>query len=290
MIKFQENINGKLGGEQGLVFDIASITKVFTTILICIAVEKDLLKLDDLVYKFLPNFAQSQLTIQDLLIHKAEFGVSMGELRARFTDLKQGISELQIVGGERMDSNYQNLTFIYLGLVLEKIYSKSLGDIFRDFFANLGLNETFCGDDLSGCKFQFVPTEGEIVGTTHDESARIMGGIRGNAGIFSTAKDLGILAQKLLRFEILSEEFVKTHLLKNYNSSTRKQSLGFWLEIPSVKTSLNLLSHTGFTGGLFAIDFENQKFAIYLTNRTIMGREYQEHKKEWQKLIDNLSS
>jgi CubicO group peptidase (beta-lactamase class C family) len=292
MLRFQKNINGKIEGDKNLIFDIASITKVFTTLLICRAIESKKLKLSDVVSKFLLNFTKSPLTIYDLLTHKADFGVSMTDLRSKFTDLKVGVSSMEIENCVNLESNYQNLTFLYLGNILEIIYKKSIGDIFREFFVELDLKETYCGDRLLGCNLEFAPTEvvnGELtIRQTHDESARAWGGIAGNAGIFSTVKDLGILAKNILDFKILSEKFIKKQLLTNQNNDITPRSLGFWLYIPGVTTDKLLISHTGYTGGLFVLDFKNKKYAILLTNRTIIGRDYQDHKLEWQKLVDLL--
>ncbi len=261
-----------------LVFDIASITKVFTTLVLL----NSQINLDEPVSRYLQNFRQSRLSVKDLMIHNVDFGFGLSSIRdEQGSNFGQYLKNLQVDKNPLGKANYSNLQYIYLGFILEQLYSKKLGDIFRDLFSQIGITNTFAGDDLSQCKGKIPPTEkvdGKIIhGITHDESARLLGGIAGNAGIFSSGNDL----YKLLEF------IETTNLLNQFTEILPGQSLGFWTRVPGIEHQPNdTISHSGFTGGLIAISRADQKKHVILCNRTINGRNYQGHKKIWDNVLN----
>jgi CubicO group peptidase (beta-lactamase class C family) len=73
----------------------------------------------------------------------------------------------------------------------------------------------------------------EIKNITHDETARLFGGITGHAGIFATAPDLIKFAKLWLKNDTLKEL-----AFQNYNLTGKlSQGLGWWGRIPDNPTN-----------------------------------------------------
>jgi CubicO group peptidase (beta-lactamase class C family) len=111
-------------------------------------------------------------------------------------------------------------------------------------------------------------------GNVHDPSAAMLGGISGNAGLFSNAYDLAILGQMWLNggtyggARYLSESTVKLFTSHQENSH---RGLGF--DKPSRKSiigngaSQNSYGHTGFTGTCIWVDPDHKLVFVFLSNR-----------------------
>jgi len=116
-------------------------------------------------------------------------------------------------------------------------------------------------------------------GVVHDPLARIMNdGISGNAGVFSDADDLAILATALLNGgayngkRILSPQGVKamTTVPESLKQFGRTLGWDLYSDYSSNKgdlLSLNTYGHTGYTGTSIVIDPDNDIAIILLTNR-----------------------
>jgi CubicO group peptidase (beta-lactamase class C family) len=117
--------------------------------------------------------------------------------------------------------------------------------------------------------------DGELLrGTVHDPLARLRGGVSGNAGVFSTARDLSIYCRMLLNGgvwrgrRILSAAAVE-RLTTVYSHG---RALGFdvssgyaWIKGPHA--SPEAFCHSGYTGTSLVCDPTNDTYVIILTNR-----------------------
>ena len=114
-----------------------------------------------------------------------------------------------------------------------------------------------------------------MCGTVHDPTAALMGGISGNAGLFSNANDLAILSQMLLNGgEYGGERFLSDTTVELFTNRVRgHRGLGFdkpprtTSYIIGESASLASYGHTGFTGTCFWVDPENDLVYIFLSNR-----------------------
>lgn len=140
------------------VFEIASITKIFTAALIVKLSEEGKLSLNDDLSKFLPDFPNAKaITLRRLLNHTA--GVSdqtPPELRQpgfsrRDLDTATLIAEIAKRPADFAPGNnqsYSNAGYILLGAVIEKITGKRWYEAMQEsFFAPLGLQNTTYGID-----------------------------------------------------------------------------------------------------------------------------------------------
>ena len=163
------------------------------------------------------------------------------------------------------------------------IINTSTMDKFLDynFYNPLGCR-TLCYKPLRNFKRnRITPTEndkywrGQVIhGHVHDPSAALMGGVTGNAGLFSNATDLGIVFQMLLQGGAYGGK-------KYLNSSTINQFTNFQpgthrgigfdkgnkKNIIAPDASPNSYGHTGFTGTCVWVDPEQELVYVFLSNR-----------------------
>jgi len=182
---------------------------------------------------------------------------------------------------------YSCLNFMLLKEAVEKIAKEDLNTFVQDnFFSRLGAVTTTYNPLTKFDKSNIVPTEKDdflrkqlVQGYVHDEGAAFMGGISGNAGLFSNANDLAKLYQMWLNEgsyggeEYLSEKTTK--LFISTKSSSSRRGLGF--DKPEMRTNkssptspstpASTYGHTGFTGTCFWIDPDNNLIYIFLSNR-----------------------
>ena len=119
-------------------------------------------------------------------------------------------------------------------------------------------------------------------GEVHDETAALLNGVAGHAGLFSIAKDVSNLLQMLLdggcykNIQLIKPETVKLFTTRYSDESTR--TLGWDTKSEERSSAGNLFDitsfgHTGFTGTSVWIDPTRKLFVVFLTNRVYPSRE-----------------
>ena len=118
---------------------------------------------------------------------------------------------------------YSDLGFYFVPQIVESITNQSFESYLNDnFFEPLNLNH-ICFKPLNKLGINnIVPTEDDkcfrnqlICGDVHDQTAALMGGVSGHAGLFSNARDLAVMLQLLLNngyangTQFISEETIK---------------------------------------------------------------------------------
>lgn len=122
----------------------------------------------------------------------------------------------------------------------------------------------------------------QIQGEVHDETASMLGGVAGHAGLFSTAEDIAKVLQMLLqngRFndrQLIKPETVMLFTRRQSDKSTR--ALGWDTKSETGSSAGNLFGedsygHTGFTGTSVWTDPERKLFVVFLTNRVYPTRQ-----------------
>jgi CubicO group peptidase (beta-lactamase class C family) len=141
---------------------------------------------------------------------------------------------------------------------------------------------------------QILPTENDQIfrkellqGFVHDETAALMGGISGNACLFSTANDLAKLMQLFLQNgfyggkQYIDSTTVRLFTKTQFPNSENRRALGFDKPLkgpngknkfPAADASQLSFGHTGFTGTFVWADPENQTLFIFLSNRVYPTR------------------
>lgn len=272
-------------------FDLASLTKVIaTTTAIMQLVEANRLELDAPVARYWPSFGangKSAVTIRQLLAHTSGLApdLSLGrKARNRSGVLAEVIDEhLHAAPGGQVI--YSDINFLVLGELVHRITHRPL-DAYcrRRIFAPLGMRNTTFNPRrplLQRAAPTTADADGMRVGRVHDPTAARMGGVSGNAGLFSSADDLARFARMMLsagRFDgkrILKPETVASMAATESPLASQPwRGLGWALDAPLVANRSRLpatgtLYHTGYTGTAIWIDLVSKQFLIVLTNRVL---------------------
>ncbi|MEV6162608.1 serine hydrolase [Streptomyces sp. NPDC052052] len=273
------------------VFDLASVSKLFTSILAVQQIERGALELEEKVSSYLPDFAgggKQDITIRQLLTHTSGFRAWIPLYKAPTREGK-----LELLWNE-VPANppgtvylYSDLNLISLQLVLEKITGRTQDVLLREeITAPLGMHRTRYNPPASW-KPKIAATEdarlpwsgldrGLVWGEVHDENAYSLDGVAGHAGVFSCAWDLAILARTLLnggvygRARILSEESVDL-LFTDFNTAFPGDNHGLGFELyqhwyMGAMATPRTAGHTGFTGTCLVLDPTTDSFLIVLGN------------------------
>jgi CubicO group peptidase (beta-lactamase class C family) len=273
------------------VFDLASLTKaVATAPSLMLLVQRGRVKLDDPASKYLPAFGRAgkkKVTLRQLLVHYSGLPADLRQTKRRRITSKNALPRIyqtRLVAPPGQRFIYSDLGFVVLGKVVEKVTGQSLARFAHEnIFAPLGMDSTgFL--PRHGVIPNIAPTErlkegGMLRGQVHDPLASKLGGVAGDAGVFSTARDLARFCQMLLQHGRLNG--VEIFLPETVASMTSPQSpdgkpniRGFGWDIQSTYSSVKgsffsatSYGHTGYTGTSLWIDPETQAFLIILTNR-----------------------
>lgn len=187
---------------------------------------------------------------------------------------------------------YSCLNFILLKEVVEGASEKDLNTFLQDnFYKKLGASNTLYNPLTKFSKDDIVPTEKDdflrqqlLQGYVHDEGAAFLGGISGNAGLFSNANDIAKICQMWLNNGTYGEEkYVSketSRLFTSTKSATSRRGLGFdkpdmfnsRVSPTSPSASAEVYGHTGFTGTCFWVDPDTDLIYIFLSNRVNESR------------------
>jgi serine-type D-Ala-D-Ala carboxypeptidase len=271
------------------IFDLASVSKVVaTTVMAMILYERGLLALEMPIVSVLPEFSGSDLrraevTGRMLLAHSS--GLPAYEklyLRASTRDeLLRECFSTPLRNAPGSHAEYSDMGFILLGVALERIAGEPL-DAFcqREVFGPLGMSQTTFNPPASW-RPRIPPTGDDrtfrnriIRGEVQDENASVMGGVAGHAGVFSTASDLAVLAQALLRggAPIIQPQTLGVFTHREHSPPGTSRALGW--DTPSAPSqsgkyfAVSSYGHLGYTGTSLWIDPERQLAVALLTNRT----------------------
>jgi CubicO group peptidase (beta-lactamase class C family) len=270
------------------IFDVASLTKaVATTTAVMQLVETAELRLADRACMFIPQLdrpAARDITISQLLTHTAGFPggeVSHRHCRNR-TEMLEAVFSSDLVDLPGSRRVYDDLSFIILGCIIEKVTGASL-DAYCDarIFRPLAMSDTMFAPPPP-MRDRIIPTEidrdrgGLLRGIVHDENAYRLDGVAGHAGMFSTIRDLSRFSRMILgpRSEnasgVLSERSISSMSAPHWRDADGEYGLGWDRRQSRYMNGLadaDAIGHTGFTGTSMVISAATGSAMILLSNR-----------------------
>lgn len=277
------------------IFDLASLTKLFTGLMVMRLHEEGRLDLTAPITAYAPMFSrltgvsvaqvlgfELSLTTTERLdaqtspeaAHKLLFDIRPGEVTGRAYSDMHAMVLRHVVEGAAQES--------YAALLNERI------------LAPLGMRNTYLvvpEDKRSLCvscdrehrleRGRYILRDGVTPGTPHDPKARVLFPEPcGHAGLFSTRGDLVKLCQGLLKAEVISRDGLIA-MSRNRTGYQRpdgsyqqylgaqcyvKHPLQRFSEVP-VYESDKAISLSGFTGHHLSVDVETGVFALFLGSR-----------------------
>ena len=275
--------------DDSTLYDIASLSKVVVTTTAAMQlVEDDRLQLDSTVAYYLPEFAvngKTHIRIRNLLMHDSGLEAFRPFHMSSVPDsaVLDSILTAPLAYATGSKTVYSDFGMITLGKVIERISGQTLDAYAREhIFTPLAMSHSGYNPPDSQ-RQRCAPTEVDRVwrkrlvqGTVHDETAALLGGVAGHAGVFSTAADLARFARLLLGGGSLDgRRIVGASTLASFTTrqSTRSgRSLGWDLRSASGSSagqyfSMRSFGHTGFTGTSIWVDPVARVAVVFLTNR-----------------------
>jgi CubicO group peptidase (beta-lactamase class C family) len=273
------------------VFDLASVSKLFTSLLAVQQIERGALELEGKVAAYLPEFGaagKQDITIRQLLTHTSGFRAWIPLYNApTYAEKLQLIWNQAPLNPPGSAYLYSDLNLISLQLVLERITGRALDVLLREeITAPLGLTSTRYNPPTSW-RPRIAATEdarkpwsgldrGLVWGEVHDENAFSLGGVAGHAGVFSDAWDLAVLGRTLLnggtygKARILRPESVAL-MFTDFNTAFPGDEHGLGFELyqhwyMGAMATPRTAGHTGFTGTSLVLDPTTDSFLIVLGN------------------------
>lgn len=282
------------------LFDLASLTKpLVTSLVVARLIEEGLIYLRQRVSEIVPEYsrtnagyseAKDKTEIWMLLTHTACLPawapLYMMRGKSREELLEEAIrSFVNCEPGTR--ALYSDIGYIVLTAVVERVAGERLDRLFEKMVARpLGLGRTVFNPLEQGypveeiASTEYIDEIGQpLRGVVHDENARALGGVSGHAGLFSTAREVGVIANEVLQsFLGKSEEIIKRPtirtFLRKWACGDRCYSLGWMVYTGSsgqfcgdLMSPERAFGHTGFTGTSVCIDTEHETVVVLLTNR-----------------------
>ncbi|MDR1726259.1 MAG: serine hydrolase [Bacteroidales bacterium] len=282
-------------------YDLASVTKILaTTISIMKLYEEKKININDKLSDYLPYLKKTnkaKITIKETLSHYAQLKAwypfykeqmqAEDSLKYKFNKdyVLKKIIESDL--GEKNKYVYSDLGFILLGDLVEKVSEQSLDEFAKEnFYEPMGLDYTAFNPQNKISDSLFAPTERDtlwrktlVSGKVHDQTATLMNGIAGHAGLFSTAKEVTALCEVLLCGKYKGVQYIEPQTLEIFNKryfekKGNRRALGF--DKPFIKdksthcspfASQKSFGHSGFTGTYFWIDPEYNLIYVFISNR-----------------------
>lgn len=281
------------------IFDVASLTKLFTCVAVLMLIEKRKIKMTDTIAVLDKRFSKlHDVSIYDVLTYRVNLKSPerIAEQHSYNDALKQVFSIFS--SKEKPEKLYSDMHALVLKYIVESVTNTGFDDFLRDnIFIPLNMKTTYGNvptDKLNSCvcyNYEHKIINGKYIidknvkhGMPHDPKARILRSqssiISGHAGIFSTLSDMvkfcqGLLSGKFISYRTLSMIGVnQSGYLKP--SGEYQQYMGLICFSKSVVKRFSEVPEwmgqkafalSGYTGCHLAIDPESGIFEVMLGNR-----------------------
>lgn len=267
--------------DENSIFEIGSISKVFTGVMIADEIVKGKMKPSDPIAKYLPDAVKvptrngKEITINDIATHSSSLPRMPDNFKPAnpnnpYADYTIKMA-YEFVSGVKLDRDigekyeYSNLALGMLGHLLELEYNKSFEAVMIDKITNtLGMDNT---------RVVFTPNMKKNLAKGHNEGEEVenwdISGLTGAGGIRSSAVDM-------VKFIQANMGVIKSPLYdamqwshkKAYENENQKFKIGFTWHFDN---DGEIVQHGGATGGYRAYSGfvrGTQKGVVVLTNST----------------------
>lgn len=281
----------KEAAETNTIFDIASLTKpVATAAAVMILLDAGKVSLDDKVAAYLPAFAcngKEDAQIKHLLAHTSGLAAytNADTLKEQFESpcpdkVIEKICSLPAANPPGQEYRYSCLGYITLAKIVEIISGKTIDTFAKEnIFEPLGMIDTTYNpaDNLKDriAATQIVDAdENPLRGTVHDPLARLMAGVSGNAGVFSTGRDLSVFCRMLLAGGTHEGKTILSPKAIGFLTQPQSHGRAYGFDVSSGDSwikgdfaSDQAFCHSGYTGTSIVCDPATKVFLVILTNR-----------------------
>ena len=203
------------------VFELASVSKPFTSTAIMMLVEDGKLRLNQNVKDFYPDFPYDSITVERLLTHRSgmmNYVYFVDDLwKAQKKDERPGITNqdvMKLIAEHKPNPytkpnrtfHYNNSNFMVLAAIIEKVSGKKYSQFMAEnIFKPLGMKNTAV---YSKAEYEKIPVD--VVG--HDRTWRrsvaqnFLDGPVGDKGVYSTIHDLYLFDRAMRKGRLLKAQ------------------------------------------------------------------------------------
>lgn len=261
------------------VFDVASITKLYTLLLAFKLEELGYINLDDKVSDLNHDFINlGDYTLNDLIKLYGELRTQGNINNATSCEEAYEIFKtLYVFNNDKNLIKYNDFGSMVIADTISKVISDKLGKqmsfdeiMYEYLFKPLNLNHTMFNptSNISG--------NGYSCNYPHDPKARLFNGVQGHAGIFTNSSDLMSLSDMLFLRKFLNQEHL-SRLSKSNNPNSIKGNMGLYLKHPDgYKMTYNPSEYShesftsqGWTGSIASFDLINRIHNSILVNAIV---------------------
>lgn len=239
------------------IFQLASVSKVITSIGILILYEQGKLHLDKRVCDILPEFPYKQITIKHLLTHRSGLPnytyfccdyLKDDTKQLCNKDVCDLMAKYQPKQYHNQDTrfNYSNTNYALLALIIERLSGKTYSDFLtQELFIPLGMTHTHTLINLDffnpNLTFGYTTNFKQIGNDRFD-------GVVGDKGIYTTTHDLFLLSVALYQHKLLKPE-TQALAYKPYSSEKKLSNYGFGWRMKNMNEPNKEVFHNGWWHG-----------------------------------------
>lgn len=265
-------------------FELASVTKPFTSTAILMLVEQGKIRLGQDVREFFPNFPYEGITVKLLLTHRSGMMNYVyfvdGLWKKQKKDERKGITNMDVMSliaqykparysAPDVKFHYNNSNFMVLGAIIEKVSGKSYADFLKEHIFNpIGMKNTAV---YSKAVYDKIPVD--VVG--HDRGSwrysvvqNFLDGPVGDKGIYSTVQDLFLFDRALRDGRLLKKATLDSAYTPHNKMERGHFNYGFGWRL-FIDGNHTVAYHTGWWHGfrhIYLRDLNKDITIVLLTN------------------------
>lgn len=264
------------------VFQLASVSKQFTAVAIMMLKSRGLLKYEDKVTKFFPNFPWREVTIRHLLNHRSGIPDYRWFLDPLMVNKNKPVSNQEMMRQfaiHKPDNYfstgahhaYSNSGYAVLAAIVEKLSGTSFSNFMKlAVFEPLGMKHSYV---YSKCEKQLPPSavKGYERNGAYEVPNDAFNGITGDKNVYSTVEDLFLWDQALYTNKLLPQH----ELLQAFEPGNPElkgyRNYGFGWRINLHITDKKIVYHSGWWRGFrtFFLRNLNDHSSIIILSNTV---------------------
>jgi len=265
-------------------FQLASVSKPITALVILQLVELGQLSLHDTLGKFFPDWPYPGVTIKHLLNHRSGLGNYLYLTDEMWEDKSVTMCNQEAVKllidtkpeiyyplDKRFD--YCNTNYMLLASIVEVITGMSFETYMAThFFTPLGMKTAFIKSDMDR------PTDGTIA-TGHDKRMRTiqpfyLNGTVGDKGVYASVDDLFVLHKQLTAERVISDSLYKEMITPQSPFNRRKQSYALGWRLRELPNGEVITYHNGWWRGFrtYFIHLPQHNATLIALSNSIKGK------------------
>lgn len=267
-------------------FQLASVSKIFTSIAILQLIEKNRINLKDTIQKFFPEFPYNGITIHQLLSHRS--GMSQythfcdapdsiwpdKSVTINNQDVIDIISEIVPLVNYKPNHKYYycNTNYLLLASIVEKVSELRFKDYMKKYIFNpSGMFSTIIYDRTNFEKL-VLPAQGYEDKIPWEDV--YLNGVVGDKGVYSTTEDLLKFDRALEKNIFISDSLKKLAFSKMNLEENGNKNYGYGFRLKEHKKYGKIVYHTGWWKGFrsYFIKVMEKNQTIIVLNNVKKGR------------------